>query len=1074
MSRRLKFILLMIGILLILSAGAFGQETTGSIDITVKDANGAVVPNATVTVVSVGTAGFKRTITTDSSGFQKLILVPPGTYSITVAATSGFAEKKIDNLQVVLGKTTPVTIELSTQVGATVDVVADGKVIDTTDSKIQTNITAKVAENLPKGTTFTSLLKIAPSTRPEPLTGNTNGGSTGGFQVDGSSGSENTFVIDGQEVTNARTGTLNITSSLPFEIVQEVQLKSSGFEAEYGGATGGVVNVVTKGGNNDFHGNFGVVFFPGPLQALPGPTLRLNAAGRSEYVPSGRDQFIGFLPTATLSGPIVKNKLWFFGSYTPQYYDTTRTINYFTDSPARPFRTSETYNIKQRNEYTFARLDAQPFSKLRLTGTFTSSPLSVKGFLPDYDDLYDSVPSNGLTGSAALSGVNFTNTLGGRLNATDYTIQGVYTVTNNFIVNARFGDHFLNEKLGTYGVPDVSIPQITCSGAAGTTAPPTVAGCVRGQSNGIAVFDAKLFDATKRRTFDADGTVLFNGGGQHEIKGGFQLNKINNDLLSVRTDRIILRYGMNIQAYSGRSNLVLNPAAIGSGSVIRFAEQGSVSGRNLAVYVQDRWQPIRRLTLNLGFRTENENVPSFVAGLPGLKFGWSAKLTPRIGAAYDLTGDGKTKISGFYGWFFDRFKYELPRGSFGGQYFHQFFFDILPTDGAAFSFNPSQLLGNYTGTVGGGCPNTGNLGNGRIRCDLDFRIPSNADLGLEFGAIDPDLKPYRQSELTFTFERELGKNFLVSARFTRKILEEAIEDIGALTSTGSEAYIIGNPGKGLAKRVADAAGYIAALPERKYHAFEVSVDRRFANDFTFNANYTYSRLRGNFSGLAQTDENGRNSPNVGRSFDLPHVGYTVAGGADNGPLATDRPHVFKFSGSFDLGWNKYFGFGGNNTTVFKLFTTAMSGTPLTSTIRILGIPTPINGRGDLGRSPKLTETDFGISHRYKFGRDNKFEMTAELDILNVFNQVNVLGVDTQKGGTTFDLRNPAFGILTVAESTLPTAENLALARFQKSGAPVILALLNSNNAAISPNPNFGLANAFQIPRSVRFSFRFRF
>jgi Carboxypeptidase regulatory-like domain/TonB-dependent Receptor Plug Domain len=1027
----------------------------------VKDPNGAVIPNASLTITSVGSTGFKRTITTDDNGNQKLLQVPPGVYSITVAAISGFAEKKLQNVEVSLGRSTPIIIELGAQVGAVVDVTSEGISIDTTDSKIQTNITAKAAENLPKGTNFTSLLKLSPATRPEPL--------SGGFQVDGASGSENTFIIDGQEVTNSRTGVLNTNSNLPFELVQEVQIKSSGFEAEYGGATGGVINVVTKGGGNQIRGSAGLQFEPSGLQSRGRDILRRNAAGNAEYVRQGKDEFVNFFPSITLGGPIAKDKLWFFGSYAPQIFEVTRTINYFTDSVARPFRTSDTYTAKQKNEYAFGRIDAQPFSKLRLTGSFTHSPISVRGAIPSYATLYDNLP----TGSG-LVGSNFNNTLGGRQNATDFSFGGNFTITNKFIITSRYGSHFLNEKLGTYGVPNVANPRVLCSAAAGTTPPPAVAGCVLGQSNGVLVFDAKRFDASKRETFDVDGTISFNGGGSHEIKSGFQSNRISNDLSSVRTDQIVLRYGQSITAYAGRANLVVNPAAIGSGSVIRFAEQGKVNGRNLGLYVQDRWQPFRRLTLNLGVRIEDENVPSFVPGLQGLKFSWADKIAPRLGAAYDLTGDGKTKVSAFYGWFYDRFKYELPRGSFGGQYFHQFFFDILPTDGAAFANTPGGFLGNYAGTVGGSCPNTATLGSGRIRCDLDFRIPSNANLGLELGAIDPDLKPYRQSELTFTVERQLTRNFLISGRFTRKILQEAIEDIGVLTSTGSEAYIIGNPGKGLAKRVNDAGGTLAALPERNYNAFEVSLDRRLANSINFNVNYTYSRLRGNFSGLAQTDENGRTSPNVGRSFDLPHVGYTLAGGPDNGKLATDRPHVVKFYGSYDFNWNERLGFGTGNSTVFKLFTSASSGTPLTSTATILGIPIPIRSRGDLGRSSTLTSTDFGLSHRYKFGSDNRFELIGDIDVLNVFNENNVLGIDTQKGGFNFDLRDPAFGVITAAEALLPTAENLALARLQRNGAPVVLALFNNNDASILPNPLYQRANSFQAARTVRFGFRFRF
>src|SRR5207253_11263419 len=172
-----------------------------------------------------------------------------------------------DDIQVVLGKTTPVNIALSVAGStATVNVSASEVTIDPTDNKIQTNITAQVAELLPKGTNFASLLKVAPSTRPEAI--------NGGYQVDGASGSENTFIVDGQEVTHFRTGVLRANDNLPFSIVQETQVKSSGFEAEYGGATGGVINVVTKGGTNDFHGEFGSSFSPSGLQSKPRPFLR--------------------------------------------------------------------------------------------------------------------------------------------------------------------------------------------------------------------------------------------------------------------------------------------------------------------------------------------------------------------------------------------------------------------------------------------------------------------------------------------------------------------------------------------------------------------------------------------------------------------------------------------------------------------------------------------------------------------------------------------------------------------------------------------------------------------------------
>ena len=136
-----------------------------------------------------------------------------------------------------------------------------GATIDTTDSKVQTTITRALIDKLPSGTSFTSLLKISPGTRPEPL--------SGGFQVDGASGSENTFIIDGQPVENFRTGTLNGVNNIPTSLVSELQIKTGGFEAEHGGASGGVISVATKSGSNEFRGNAGTAFETSKLQPSP-------------------------------------------------------------------------------------------------------------------------------------------------------------------------------------------------------------------------------------------------------------------------------------------------------------------------------------------------------------------------------------------------------------------------------------------------------------------------------------------------------------------------------------------------------------------------------------------------------------------------------------------------------------------------------------------------------------------------------------------------------------------------------------------------------------------------------------
>ncbi|MDQ3633869.1 MAG: hypothetical protein M3405_05075 [Acidobacteriota bacterium] len=225
-------------------------------------------------------------------------------------------------------------------------------------------------------------------------------------------------------------------------------------------------------------------------------------------------------------------------------------------------------------------------------------------------------------------------------------------------------------------------------------------------------------------------------------------------------------------------------------------------------------------------------------------------------------------------------------------------------------------------------------------------------------------------------------NLVLRARYTRKELDNAVEDVGFFDDDGNENFFIANPGRGIVSQPFASGIPATPLAERKFDVFEVVVDKRFAQNYFVNASYAYSRLFGNFSGLASSDERGRSSPNVNRFFDLPFLGFTTNGEPDNARLATDRPHAVKVFGGYTFDWFN----SRANATDFTVAFIGQSGTPLSTQVSLFNANTFLFGRGDLGRTDTFTQTDFAITHRYTFGRDNKYGVAFEVNATNVFNQ----------------------------------------------------------------------------------------
>jgi hypothetical protein len=1087
MYMRIKSVAISISILLLLTAIAFGQQTGGTIEGTVKDSQGAVIPNANVTVKGVN-VGFNRTIQADENGVFRVQQIPPGNYKVTVWATSGFAEKSID-VSVVVEKITTANVELS--VGnqtASVNVVDDptGINVDTTDSKIQTNITVNLIDKLPKFPGFTSVLKVSPATRPETL--------SGGFQVDGASGSENSFVIDGQDVTDYRTGTLNISNSIPNNIVQEVQVKTSGFEAEHGGASGGVIVVSTKGGSDRWAGEIGTEFDAAKFQAQgtsADAVFQPNATTQRIFsIQQPKDGGTNSYPSATVSGPIKKGRLWALGSYSPQIFQRTRNVNYYRSDPTNlvinpAFPNTDRYESKNTYNYGFGRVDASLTNNIRLFSSFLWNPQVQEGIIPFSAIAVGNTPVSQNIGGATFTGPALSALQGGRINQNVFTAQGTWTPNGKSVLSVRYGRGFANQKLASYTIPNET--RFQCSGLPSSPAYTNgSAGCARLFQNNTNNF-ANLGDTNVRNTLNADFSYIANFAGSHNFKGGYEYGTVKNDVSQgfKATGIVTLQYGRDFSFYGVGGSCAAITNCIGIGRLQRFGTVGVASNKYQGIYFQDKWQPIRNLSLNLGLRAEKEDLPAFNANGTGgqpISFDWGKKIAPRLGGSYDPFGDGKTRIFASFGLFYDRLKFDLPRGSFGGDFFRRDYFPILSTNARFDFYTPSRILGSFTDPIGGGNPSTRG---GLSILQQDFRIPSNITpeqyraLGLPIGGVDPDLKPFTQSEFTVGIERELSRLFVFSARFTRKNVEEAIEDQANLGAFEAESYIIGNPGKGFAFQQRRAAGYVKQIEaQRLYRGVEFVLNKRLSNNYFFSANYTYSRLEGNYSGLASSDEGGRTSPGVNRFFDYVNNGFNALGKPDNGLLATDRPHAFKAYGGYSFDWLK----SKTNSTDLSFFTTVQSGTPETTFVGIVQTTVVLSKRGDLGRTPRFSSSDFAISHKYKFGADNRYKLAFDVNFINVFNQNGVTALNSTKylniGGLSGSDIDPCYdpdGIRPAGcAASLPvnTLLTQALNNVLNGRAGSLLTALD--NAPGNLNTLYGRPAAYQAPRTVRFGFRFIF
>jgi hypothetical protein len=281
------------------------SSTTGTVEGIVTDPNGAVVPGAALTLSGPNSI---RDLTTTSGGdgSYRFNSVPPGRYTLTTTEASGFKSYKQENVEVNLSKSTTANISLQLATSnVTIDVVGQPE-IDQNSNIAGSNISTEFFSNIPTSRTVQGLYTIAPTVARSGLRDAS--GRDRDPSVAGSSGPENSYILDGVNTTDPAFG--GGGANLPFEFVQEVEIKTGGYGADQGLSTGGVFNVITKSGGNEFHGDvfayYGAKSFVRDTKNFPLVGLAPN--GFSE-VDAGFD----------IGGPIIKNKLTFFAAFNPQF-----------------------------------------------------------------------------------------------------------------------------------------------------------------------------------------------------------------------------------------------------------------------------------------------------------------------------------------------------------------------------------------------------------------------------------------------------------------------------------------------------------------------------------------------------------------------------------------------------------------------------------------------------------------------------------------------------------------------------------------------------------------------------------
>ncbi len=899
-----------------LATAAFAG-TTGNISGTVTDGNGDPLPGVTVLLTSPSMIGSRSSVT-DASGGYRAVFLTPGVYEVT-ATFQGFKTQKAA-VKVEIDGNHEVNMKMEVQ-GSIEDelvVTADLPVIDHSSTTAGANISEDTFTKLPRGRRVSAIMELAPGVSKTDVDGS--------YRINGASGPENQYIIDGVNTTSIELG--GESANLNFDFIQEVQVKTGGYNAEFGRATGGILNVITKSGGNEFEGS--VYAYQDDRDSV----AHAESIGVTGSTALGTDRSDYGV---TLGGPIIKDKLWFFTGINPQ---EVKVYNRTPDDLLTGFgydHSQSWASIRGEEETVTTESDIVAWA-LKLTWQVNeSNTLTFSGNGDPQDHVFRDSSGEASTDLARDA------------ESINYIVKWNSILSNIFTLDASYAYH---EETQTDTAAD---GQNISSWYHNTDVP-------RGNAGGPGFIED--YDASRDDFNFKVGAFL----GNHDLKAGIQFEKTNFSdtrdysgigLVQFLPGSATYPYGrIQIRNFGTTSNTPLHP---------QFA---STDNEYTSFFIQDTWSVTSNLVVNLGVRDEVQELLDS-SGNSYHKF--DDNLAPRLGFTWDFLGDGRSKLFGHWGRFFQTLPMDINNRAAAPEVLLFRLYVLTAND-------PSNML-NWT------------------EADLQHVIDNNTlqrtlGLGSGFTSIDPNAKATNHDEIILGVEYEFKTDWTFGFKYVGRSMNEAIEDI---SFDSGNNYIIGNPGEDVTftnadpnnplefydfngdfvsvnpgetyTLTADRIGYPKIV--RDYDGYEFLLRKAFRDNYQFQFSYVQSTTKGNYPG--STVQSGQVDPGITALFDIPSTTVNA-----NGLLPQHTKHQFKFDGSYEFDFGLLTGMSYRYT----------SGGGMDA----LGNPDVGNGaysefhlipRGSAGSLPAITSVDLHLDYNLKFS--GKMNLSLYADVFNVFN-----------------------------------------------------------------------------------------